>query len=286
MPTIERPKINEGRAENGINAQRNQYVVKANDLIQQSRYIMPVAQSKMLLLMISKIKPLDEIGETYWISILEFCKICNLECDSGKNYSVAKKAIKALADQSIWVKQPNGNEVLLRWLDRVEFDKASTGFKITFNRDMLPYLYDLRTRYTRYCLDNVLTMDSKYGIRLYELLKSYQFMGNKITFSVEELRTRMNITAYERYPDFRRFVLETAVNDINECSDIAVSYEPHSKDARGTVDYITFTVKEPDYVDTRVRDIRKSRRLTADGKEIRKKQRDMLSSNGDTHHKA
>ena len=245
------------------------FVAKSNELIQRSRFSMSVQQNRVMLFLISKIKPNDIGDEVYSISIREFCKVCNIDYNSGKNYSDAKKAIKAIADKSVWVKQVNGDDVLLRWLNRIKLNRESGKFEITFHQDMLPYLYDLKNRYTRYRLDNVLTMNSKYGIRLYELLKSYQYLGKEITFSLDELRNRLDANKYMRYPDFRRYVLEIAIDDINECSDVKVGYIPIKKEGKRAIDSITFIVDEPTFADSLIRDKKKKKKLHKESNAVR-----------------
>lgn len=262
MPIDGKPERANESALIPVSAQQTFYVAKANEMIQESRYAMTVQQNKIMLYLISKIKPMDDVDEVYEISIRDFCQVCNITQDSGKNYNDAKKAIKALADKSIWVKQEDGNEVLLRWLNGVKLNHNTNCFEITFHPDMLPYLYDLQSRYTRYCLDNVLTMQSKYGIRLYELLKSYQYLKKDISFTLDELRQKLDVSGYKRYPDFRRFVLDKAIDDINECSDINVGYTAHSGSRKRKNDYVTFTIDEPNGLDDKVRSIRKKRKLT------------------------
>lgn len=223
---------------------------------------MTVQQNRIMLYLISKIHPNDFGNEIYSISIREFCKVCNIDFDSGKNHADAKRALKAVADKSVWVTQENGDEILLRWLNRVKLNRETNCFEVSFHEDMLPYLYDLQTRYTRYCLDNVLTMKSKYGIRLYELLKSYQFMKEQITFTVDELKKRLDADKYTRYPDFRRYVLEKAVEDINECSDLEVSYTPVKALNKRGIDHIIFSIRQPLFRESYERKARKARKLT------------------------
>lgn len=245
-----------------VKEQQTFFVAKSNELIQKSRFSMSVQQNRIMLYLISKIRPNDFGNETYIISIREFCKVCNIDFDSGKNHADAKRALKAIADKSVWVRQDNGDEILLRWLNRVRLNRETNCFEVSFHEDMLPYLYDLQSRYTRYSLDNVLTMKSKYGIRLYELLKSYQFLKEQISFTVEELKKRLDAEKYSRYPDFRRYVLEKAVEDINECSDIEVSYTPVKSLNKRGIDYITFTVRQPLFREAYQRKAEKARKLT------------------------
>ncbi len=275
MPTVGKPEgmEKEERALT-IHEQQTFFVAKSNELIQKSRYSMTVQQNRVMLYLISKIRPNDFGDEVYQISVREFCKVCNLDYNSGKNYADAKRAIKAIADKSVWVQQENGDDVLLRWLNRVRLNRETGCFEITFHQDMLPFLYDLQTRYTRYSLDNVLTMKSKYGIRLYELLKSYQYLGKEITFTVDELRHRLDAEKYTRYPDFRRYVLEKAIDDINECSDIQIGYIPVKSHGKRATDTIIFSIKEPSYTSSKMRKQRKYNKLNEEKKaEINRRMR-------------
>ena len=209
-----------------LDTQRNYYVVKGNELIQKSRFSLPVQQMKVLLYLISKIQPSDEPGKLYTIEINDFCRVCGIDYANGKNYIDIKASIKSIADKSMWLSSPDGKtETLLRWIDRAIIQKNDGSISIRFHEDMFPYLLDLQERYTQYKLVNILPMKSKYGIRLYELLKSYENLDGAIIMSIEDLKKRMDCDKYaSRFPDFRRYALDKAIADINTYSDISVSY--------------------------------------------------------------
>ena len=202
---------------------------------------MSVQQQKIILFLISKIKPMETHSREYTVSIRDFCKVCNIDFDNGKNYINVKAAVKEVADKSIWITLENDREVLLRWLDRVILDKNSGEMTVRFNEDMLPFLIDLQERYTQYRLDNILPMKSKYGIRLYELLMSYVNMDLPLTLSIDELKKRMDCENYTRFPDFRRNALEKAIKDINYYTDLTVRYELKKENSRG-YNLITFWI--------------------------------------------
>lgn len=205
--------------------QQNYYVVKSNEIIQKSRFSMALQQYKLLLYIISKIKPNDEPGKKYTFTIGDYCRVCNIDDDSGKNYADLKAALKDLADKSMWMESPDGNqEILLRWLNRIVINKYSGTVEVEFHPDMFPYLLDLQERYTQYKLECVLAMRSKYSVRLYELLKSYEHMETIINFSIVDLKKRIDCDKYPRFPDFRRYALDKAIEDINRYSDIQVKY--------------------------------------------------------------
>ena len=229
------------KQDESIISQQSYYVVKSNAIIQKSRFSMTTQQQKIILFLVSKIKPNEEVCHPYTVSVREFCKVCNIDFNNGKNYINIKTAIKEVADKSIWLTLPNGKERLLRWLDRVELDKNNGMIEVRFSTDMMPFLLDLKEKYTQYQLDNILPMKSKYGIRLFELLKSYANMDKVLTLSIDELKKRMDCENYTRFPDFRRNALERAVEDINCYTDLVVRYELKKDHSRG-YNTITFIV--------------------------------------------
>ena len=91
----------------------------------------------------------------------------------------------------------------------------------------MPFLFDLKQRFTEYRLIQILGMKSAYSVRLYELMKSYAHQKSK-TFDIDELKRLLmvdGIESYNRFPDFRRYVLEIALKEINLLTDLNVSFE-------------------------------------------------------------
>ena len=208
---------------NELNQLRNYTIVKANDIIQRSRFILQVQEQKIILYLISKIKPEDIDLKEHVFQIKDFCKVCGLDDDNGKNYSNIKQTLKDLRDKSIWITLDNNRERTLSWFDYVEMDKNDGLVTIKISDMMKPYLMHLKERYTQYELLYTLAMRSQYSIRIYELLKSYEHQHKKI-FDIDELKKLLFAENYKLFGDFRRKVLDIAMREINELSDISVTY--------------------------------------------------------------
>jgi plasmid replication initiation protein len=79
---------------------------------------------------------------------------------------------------------------------------------------------------------------------LYEIVKSLDFK-KLIDFDIADLRLRLAVppTQYSNYKDFRRRVLEPAIKDINEFTDLDISL--HEKRGQyNKVEKVYFTVKK------------------------------------------
>jgi len=223
---------------------RNKMVIKANDLIQKSRFDMSLQQQKIVLFLISQINPYDEEFKEYEFSVQEFCRVCGISAVSGKNYQDLRRCVKDLADKSVWVKLNGDEETLLRWIEKPYINNTSGQIRIRMDEDMKPYLLQLKDNFTRYELIYTLYFKSKYTIRLYELIKSIHFHELEEyhrVFSLAELRKTLGGDTYPEYRDFKRRVLDIAVNEINAYSDKQVSYTPLKKGR--TVEAIEFTIK-------------------------------------------
>lgn len=226
---------------------RNKTVVKANALIQKSRFSLSMQQQKMVLYLISQITPYDEDFKLYEFSIPEFCHVCGIDMSSGKNYKDLKQAIKELADKSLWINIDEDEETLLRWIEKPYINKKSGLIKIRFDKDMKPFLLQLKQNFTQYELIYTLHFKSKYTIRLYELLKSIHFHELESythKYRVEDLRRILGAETYTEYRDFKRRVLEPSIQEVNECSDKAVSYEEIKRGRKVTGIQFTLATKD------------------------------------------
>ena len=232
-------------SESPADAERNLTVFKADALVQKARYSLSVTEHRFLLYTISKIQPDHDASHVYEVNLGDFRKVCGTDADDS--YSRIKTWIKHLADQSWWMEQGR-SESLVRWFSSVRLFPQSDRIEVKFHEDMFPYLFRLVEQmrengqmYTGYTFRYVLPMKSTYSIRLYELIKSYQKNNVKWWFELDKLRRLLDCENYTRFPDFRRYVLEPAVREINRYTDINLTYSLVKKGRKVTaVDFTMF----------------------------------------------
>lgn len=207
---------------------RNQLVVKSNELIQKTRFSLSANQQKIVLFLISKIRPEDEDFKDYEFDIAEFCEICGIKVGGGKTFEEIENAIKDIADKSVWIRLANGKKALVRWIDSPTIDDRTGLITVSLDKHMKPYLLQLKENFTQYELIWTLSFRSKYSIRLYELIKSIHYKDLETfqkRFSIDELRELLDAENYKQYTDFKKRVLVPAVKEINEKSDKIVSFD-------------------------------------------------------------
>lgn len=222
---------------------RDYKVIKANAIIQRARYDLSLQELKIMSYCFSMIKPNDIPGQEYIFSISDYCRICGINDKSGWNYKEFKALLKGLRDKSFWITNDDGSESTVGWLGKVNINRGSGKVKIKFDEDMQHYILGLFENFTQYELLSTLPMRSQYSFRIYEILKSYAWT-KKHTFDLPELKKQLAAEHYVNFKDFRKKVIEKAVAEINEFTDLSVNYETVKSGAK--VVKITFFIKQKD----------------------------------------
>jgi len=206
-----------------VTIERSYNVIKSNDLIRHSRYDLSLVEQKIILRLIQLIKPQDKEFNEYHLDINEFCSLCGIEQNNGTNILNIKTSLKQLHDKSFWIKIGE-EDVLCSWVAKVKINARSGDVIIKLDDDLKPFLLELKKNFTEYSLFYILAMKSKYSIRMYEMLKSYQFKNN-ITINIDELKITLLANHYERFYDFKKNVITLAINEINMFTDLIVTYD-------------------------------------------------------------
>lgn len=215
-----------------IEKAREHLVVKDNRLIQDVRrrkYELSTLEQKVLGFIISLIKPPKNGSEPEYsieFDIRMFSKVCGITINSGKNYENIKRALQKLAQNTFWI-QEGSDELLFQWIVTPRIKKQSGRVVIRFSPDVLPYLYNLQEKFTQYELYQILALKSSYSISLYELFKSYSFK-KEFTVTIDNLKHYLSIDGkYQEYKALRRKVIEPAITEINQFTDIEIEWEPN-----------------------------------------------------------
>lgn len=212
-----------------IESARYQMITKSNALIQKSRYELTALQQKIILYLISQLKPYDTNLSTFEFNIPDFCQVCGIEYDNGGNYTMLKKVIKEIADKSIWITLDDGTETLLRWIERPYIKKKSGTIRLKLDELMRPYLLQQKANYTSYELIWILQLEKKYSFPLYELVKSIHY--NELApyeriYDLDELRRLMGAEHYKTWQHFKDRALDPAIEEINAYTNKIIEYEP------------------------------------------------------------
>ena len=126
------------------------------------------------------------------------------------------------------------------WVEVVKYKNGNLKLKI--NRELKPFYLSLDW-YTKYQLKNIMQFKSTYSFRLYELLKQYENIGNRL-ITVNDLRIALDIDKnhYSKYANLKQKVINVVLKEINNNTDLHIEIE-ELKEVRKVI-AIKFNIKQ------------------------------------------
>jgi plasmid replication initiation protein len=226
-------------------------VVKHNKLIEaKGKMEFTLLEQKMLLALVSEITPEDYDLNTYKINIKEFLGLSGHKSIGGKDYKNVHNIAESLMEKVIRINEDDGSTLSVSFLSSAKTTEKNDYVELSFDKNLKPYLINLKEQFTKYQLENILKLNSGYSIRIYELLKQYEKI-RKRKFEIDNLKEFLGIgEKYERFYDFERFVLKVATKEINTHTDIDIEYEKIKRGRRIT--HIAFSI-QPSVIDEEIK---------------------------------
>jgi len=199
----------------------NNWIYQDNKLIEAS-YAFTVLEQKLIRLLASMIRKGDDNFKEYKFKAVDLSNVLNIH---QKNiYMELDKITDKLMARYIKIKNDDSQKFKKRHLIKIaDFENGILTMKI--DEDMKEFYFNLNW-YTKYQLKNIMQFNSIYSFRIYELLKQYQKLGNRL-ISINDLRIVLDIDAsqYPKYANLKQKVVNVAVKEINLKTDLYLEYE-------------------------------------------------------------
>ena len=118
-----------------------------------------------------------------------------------------------------------------RWVSQIAYIDETATVEIIFAPAVVPLITRLEEQFTQYDIEQISGLSSAYAVRMYELLICWRSTGKTPIIELEEFRKRIGVldTEYTRTDNLKMRVIELALKQINEHTDITASYEQHKK---------------------------------------------------------
>jgi len=123
----------------------------------------------------------------------------------------------------------NIEHVISRWVSEVRYVDNEAVVKLIFAPAVVPLITELERHFTQYAIEQIAGLNSAYAVRLYELLIAWRGAGKTGVIELQELRNRLGVAdaEYKKMGDFKRRVLDLAITQISEHTDIKATYQQY-----------------------------------------------------------
>ena len=211
-------------------------VVKDNALINASYNLSLVAQRLVLLAIVNARETGKGVtaDDPLHIHVESYTNQFDVRRNSA--YQALKDACDDLFSRqfSYQTKTKKGNIThhRSRWVSEIAYTESEATVSLIFAPAVVPLITRLEQHFTSYELDQVSKLSTAYAVRLYELLASWRSVGKTPIISVSDLRERLGVSAteYKLMADFKKRVLDPALKQVTENSDLTVvKCEQHKK---------------------------------------------------------
>lgn len=228
---------------------RKQLVVKKDNALVNASYTLTLAEQRLILLAVA-------VADGSAAQLKSMAIPASLYAERfGVTRQAAYLALHEAAGQlferrfSYQRLTDKGNiaQVHSRWVQSIAYVADEGEVRVRFADDVVPLLCELERRFTHYALEQIAGLTSVYAVRLYELLIAWRSNGQTPVIDLAEFRQRLGVEEgeYPRMTDFKRWVLDAAVKQINQHTDIMATYDQHKRGRSIAGFSFSFTMKAP-----------------------------------------
>jgi len=239
----------------------NDLIVMDNSIVKAS-YNLSVSEQRLILSALAQIpknKPIDP-KQAYYITRDDFIR---LGANADQATRDIRNATKDLMKKTLFI-ETNVGVLEFHWLSEVlRFDKNADArlkakypnpedyksyinglrkynlleslpfgrhsddivARVVFDSRILPLLSELKENFTQFLLNDVAGFGSVYSFRFYQMMMQFKSTGY-CRISLDDLRYSLALfDKYDATKDLRKWVIDTAINEINEKTAYKVSYE-------------------------------------------------------------
>jgi plasmid replication initiation protein len=200
---------------------------------------MSLQEARILRLLITQVAKEDKDLMTYTVRITELAEF--LKIPKTHLYRDIKGICNSLLQRLVHIGTDNPREPWekFQWVQLARYD-GNGNLTLMLSNQIKPFVIALNERFTQYKLANILELDSWYAIRLYEVLKSDEYQRDVISeypeYTVQELREAFGCeNKYKLFGHFKARVIDIAVREINEKTDLYIRDVEYIKDSRAVV---------------------------------------------------
>jgi len=208
-------------------------VVKDNSLINAS-YTLGLVEQRLILLAIIEARETGKgIDTDTFLEIHAQHYADRFHVDVKNTYAMLSEAVMTLFNRQVTYmtideKRNKPEKRVVRWVSGISYVEGAGVVKLRFAPEIVPLITRLEQNFTSYELMQVANLNL-YATRLYELLVCWRSTGKTPIIEINDFRSKLGLLdqEYKLMHNFKNRVLDPAIKQINEHTDITVKVEQH-----------------------------------------------------------
>ena len=214
-------------------------VLKQSNRLVVARYRLTKHEQRLIIAICSQIDKNAKKFDTVRVRAGDIADFCNFK---GKDkYNQVHSTILKLMTRTLQIQKDDGRWYVTHWLQSADYLDGGI-IEYCIDERLKPELLQLKSAYLSSNTGHLMQFRRDYSARLYFMLKKMSKVG-EFEYTLDFIRDRFQLEkGYRLFSNIRNRILEPALQEINEKSDISVSHS-YIKEGRA-VKRIRFIVKE------------------------------------------
>ncbi len=160
-------------------------VFQHNNLI-EARYKLSLQEKRLVLWLASQVNPDDKDFKEHVMRIKDFSKLVGISNDGM--YSDFQSITRRLMQRILTIRPIDGDGLIqIAWIGCAYYKFSAGTVALSFHPNLKPFLLELKNHFTAISLSDLMSLKSIYSIRIFELLKQYESLGERY-MTIQDIR--------------------------------------------------------------------------------------------------
>lgn len=200
----------------------NKTIKQSNRLI-EAKYKLTSQEQKLVIAICSQLDKNATNFDTIRIKVADFANFCNIK--STNKYAEVRRIVMRLLDRKLLIHKADGGWYGTHWLQSAEYIPAESVIEYRIDERLKPELLQLKAAYLDTAAQPLMEFKCDYSARIYFLLKK-MLKIKEFEYDLDFIRERFQLSkSYQIFFNLKNKVIEPAITEINEKSDIQVEHE-------------------------------------------------------------
>lgn len=219
--------------------------VRQHNAITTARYEMTACEMDIVFYLLSLLRKEDKVGTFYRVKVTDLMALTGRQW----NYQQFLEATSSLRGRE-YVFQDEQRLLQVGLLASAEYMKGEGVIELEISEKIRPYFIDLKRNFTSFRLQAAFSLNSKYAKRIYQIASQWKDKSETRVYTLHDFKVMLSLKdpkgvepeQYTKVSMFQKHVLDVAVKQINQQTDLHISYELVKKGR--SFNTIRFAVKQ------------------------------------------
>lgn len=219
-------------------------IKQSNNLI-EAKYKLTAQEQKLVIAICSQLDKNAENFSTVRLKVTEFADFCKIS--KTNKYAEVKRIVMRLLDRKLLIHKADGGWYGTHWLQSAEYIPSEGLIEYKIDERLRPELLKLKSAYLDTATQPLMEFRRDYSVRLYFILKKMIKIG-EFEYNLDFFRERFVLgKSYGLFANLKNKVLEPAIEELNEKSDIKIKHEYIREGRAYTKIHFEVELKEKSY---------------------------------------